>query len=58
MNNGRSADARGKISIVDVKSGQFTTEFNEILVPQDISEPIKGILPIKKHLMMKEINNG
>lgn len=48
MNNGRSADARGKISIVDVKSGKFTTEFNEVVVSQDISEPIKGILPIKK----------
>lgn len=40
MNNGRSADARGFISKVDVTSGKFTTENFSIIVHDEINEVV------------------
>ncbi len=45
MNNGRSADARGKISVIDVTAGQFATEYNEIVVVKDKKEVIANKFP-------------
>jgi len=46
MNNGRAAGAVGKISIVDVSSGQFTTQNGEMLVSSKLKEPRIGTLPV------------
>lgn len=45
MNNGRAAGAVGKVSVVDVTNGQFTTHYGEMLVLQDKKEPLLGVLP-------------
>ena len=47
MNNGRSEDARGYISIVNSVSGQFQAFAGEIQVAEEISEPKRVKLPIK-----------
>jgi hypothetical protein len=47
LNNGRSEGALGKVSIVDVKSGQFTTQFGEMKVFKEIVEPRVNTLPRK-----------
>jgi len=47
MNNGRSDDARGYISIVNVINGQFNATAGEIEVIEDIPEPRSIKLPIK-----------
>ena len=45
MNNGRAAGAVGKISVVDVNSGQFTTQNGEMMVTREIKEPTISTLP-------------
>lgn len=49
MNNGRPADAVGKISVIDVTNGQFTTEGQTMKTfAQDLKEPKRTL----------EINNN
>jgi hypothetical protein len=47
LNNGRAKDAIGKISIIDVQSGQFTTQFGEMKVVKEIEEPRINEMPLK-----------
>ncbi|TPH17057.1 hypothetical protein [Litorilituus lipolyticus] len=45
MNNGRSEDARGKVSIIDVQAGKFEANYGQIKAAQDIQEPRKNSFP-------------
>jgi hypothetical protein len=47
MNNGRSEEAVGKVSIVDVKSGMFTNNYGEMVTRQSISEPQRTLSSVK-----------
>ena len=49
MNNGRSADAVGKLSIVNVSSGKFTSQNGEMMVSEKMTEPRINQLPISTH---------
>ena len=49
MNNGRAAGAVGKISVVDVSSGQFTSQNGEMMVSEKVIEPRINQLPISAH---------
>jgi len=53
MNNGRAPGAVGKISIVDVSSGQFTSQSGEMMVVEDLKEPRISSLP-RKLIKIKE----
>lgn len=44
MNNGRDQNAVGKISVTDVKSGQFTTQYGSMKVDENIQEPRVNVL--------------
>lgn len=49
MNNGRDEDAMGKISIIDVKSGQFINSYGEMMNVQNIKEPTINTFPQPKN---------
>ena len=49
MNNGRAEDAVGKVSHIDVKSGQFISNYGEMVNVADSKEPTKNSLPQPKN---------
>jgi len=49
MNNGRAPDAVGKLSIVDVSSGKFTSQNGEMMVSEKVTEPRINHLPVSAH---------
>lgn len=53
MNNGRPIGSVGKISIVDVSSGQFTSQSGEMMIVKDLEEPRLNTLP-RKPIKIKE----
>ncbi|MBU2971726.1 hypothetical protein KO527_20455 [Pseudoalteromonas sp. C2R02] len=56
MNNGRSEDARGFISIKNTVNGQFVAQSGEFQVFEDKKEPRKITLPIKPVKPVKPVN--
>ncbi|MGB1197745.1 MAG: hypothetical protein ACPG46_01780 [Thalassotalea sp.] len=45
MNNGRDKHVAGKVSLIDVKSGQFINSYGEMMLAQDIKEPTQNSFP-------------